>query len=200
MNTAERKTEIRKMMAERRRTLSDADRVEAGRLLRERLTSHPLWPAARALAAFWPLGKEPDIAPLLTLWVKEGRSLALPRVEGSEPKAIQLYRIVDPSADLAPGTLGILEPDPARCAVFPPEALDWIWVPGTAFDTGYCRLGRGKAYYDSLLSRVPRTVHRTGVAYDWQIVDSPLPLDPWDQPLDSVVTDRRTLLRGDTGR
>jgi len=197
MNTSERKREIREWVAQRRRSLTEEQRREASGRLRKALQTLPLWAEANRLAAFWPLGKEPDISPLLRIWVRRGKVLALPRVEGSDPNAIQLYRISDPAVDLVSGTLGILEPDPSRCAIHPADALDWIWVPGTAFDHTCARMGRGKGYYDSLLSRTPSGVYRVGIAYDWQVLDARLPRDPWDQPLNSVVTDRRVIPSAD---
>lgn len=198
MNTVERKREIRNRIAERRRSVTEIERGEASRRLCDRIASLPFWSTAASLAAFWPLGKEPDIAPVLRRWIEQGKTLALPRVEGPNPGDMKLYRIADPAIDLIPGTLGILEPDVSRCAVFLPESVEWILVPGVAYDLACHRLGRGKAYYDTLLPRVPPRARRTGVGYDWQIIEDAIPLDPWDQPLDSVVTDRRVVYRENT--
>lgn len=63
-----------------------------------------------------------------------------------------------------------------------------ILVPGVAFDRAGNRLGRGAGWYDRLL---PRLSHGTrwGLAFALQLVDS-LPVDPWDVPMDAVITER----------
>ncbi len=193
MDEAKRKSEIRAAMAARRRTVSDEERLLAGRRICDNLRTLPSWTRVRHLAAFWPVGREPDITPALHEWIQNGNNLFLPRVEGQDPTAIQLYRVRDPETDLQPGTLSISEPNPERCDPGDPEEIEWIWVPGVAFDAGGGRLGRGKAYYDALLARFSPAVFRTGIAYDWQVVGQALPVEPWDQQLHQVVTDHRIL-------
>ena len=194
MDKAKRKCEIRAAMAARRRSVRDGERQVASQRICDHLRTLPSWTRARRLAAFWPLGKEPDITPALREWIQNGNDLFLPRVEGPEPTAIQLYHIRDPETDLHPGTLSISEPDPERCDPGDPEEIEWIWVPGVAFDAEGGRLGRGKAYYDALLAQFSPAVLRTGIAYDWQVVEKALPVEPWDQRLHQVVTDQRILM------
>ena len=64
-------------------------------------------------------------------------------------------------ADLAPGTMGILEPraelrDRPERRVAAGE-LDLILVPGLVFDPQCGRIGYGKGYYDRLLHQVAAT-------------------------------------------
>jgi 5-formyltetrahydrofolate cyclo-ligase len=70
----------------------------------------------------------------------------------------------------------------------PPEELDWILVPGLAFDTSGGRLGFGRGYYDALLERAPRAL-RVGAGFAWQVV-AQVPLAPHDQKLDFILADR----------
>lgn len=65
-----------------------------------------------------------------------------------------------------------------------------IIVPGVAFDAFGNRLGRGKGYYDRLLSRLRShslDVVAIGVGYDHQLVDR-VPTEPHDAFLDFVCT------------
>jgi 5-formyltetrahydrofolate cyclo-ligase len=69
-----------------------------------------------------------------------------------------------------------------------------LFVPLVAFDAQGNRLGMGGGYYDSSLAylRMRRTFRKPkliGVAYDFQRVAA-LPCEPWDVPLDAVLTDR----------
>lgn len=194
MNPKERKQEIRRQMLQRRRALAPEDRACASLALCRRIEQLPAWDRVRVLAAFWPIGNEPDIVPLLRRWLaRPGHVLLLPRIEGSESAAMRFFQLQDPDNDLRPGALKIPEPDPSRCRTVDLDAIEWVWVPGVAFDAAGNRLGRGRAYYDAFLARLHPGIETLGIAYDWQIVSPSLPVDPWDRPLTGIVTDQRLL-------
>ena len=89
--------------------------------------------------------------------------------------------------------LGIMEP-PATAAPVEPASIDAVLVPGLAFDGDGYRLGYGGGYYDRFLARCARAL-RIGLAFEAQIVESVRP-HARDQPLDHVVTERRTIDAG----
>jgi 5-formyltetrahydrofolate cyclo-ligase len=106
-----------------------------------------------------------------------------PRVAGARALALHLAA---PDA-LRPGHFGIAEP-PADAKTIAPEELDWIVLPGLAFDRAGGRVGFGKGYYDALCALAPRAL-RIGVAYPWQVVPE-VPAAPHDQRLDLIIADR----------
>ncbi len=74
------------------------------------------------------------------------------------------------------------------------QKLDLILLPLVGFDTHCHRLGMGKGFYDRSLEFLNhrqhwRKPHILGLAHDFQRVES-LPADPWDVPLQGVVTDK----------
>ncbi len=112
---------------------------------------------------------------------------------GSAPAVSSLYHVIDTAKDLRSGTLGI--PEPRRdCPTIEPGAIDWVLVPGLAFDGRCQRLGRGAGHYDRLLPTLRPDVLRWALIFDEQWCDD-LPIEPHDIPLDGVVSPTRTATR-----
>lgn len=73
--------------------------------------------------------------------------------------------------------------------------LDLVLLPLVGFDKRCNRLGMGAGFYDRALAKLHcRGPFCIGVAYDFQRVEE-LPVDPWDVPLQAVVTERRIYRR-----
>ena len=64
-------------------------------------------------------------------------------------------------------------------------------VPAMAYDRKGNRVGRGKGYYDRLLSSTKAL--KVGVAYDCQLVDE-ITAEATDVPVDIVITESRTYI------
>lgn len=90
---------------------------------------------------------------------------------------------------LVPGRLGILSPPSAEPSTGP---LDCVLVPGLAFSLTGGRLGYGAGYYDRWLAAHPAAV-RIGLCFEYQI-DPAVPLEPHDEMLDYLVTERRIIV------
>ena len=144
------------------------------------------WREANAVLFFAPLPTELDIWPLLVRAVAAGTIASLPRFERGTGQ-YSAARVEDPVADVHAGRFGIREPV-SRCPQVPLNRLDFILVPGVAFDLQGRRLGRGKGFYDQLLAAVRGTT--CGVAFDEQIVRE-VPVGPHDVCLNCILTPTR---------
>jgi 5-formyltetrahydrofolate cyclo-ligase len=164
------------------------ERVTASAQARALLKEQALWLTAQSVLLFAPLPEELDVWPLLAEALSRGKKVALPRFVAAT-RCYEACWILNPDADLRVGHFGIREPL-SRCASLSSGRLDLILVPGVAFDWRGHRLGRGKGYYDQLLS----TLHgvKCGVAFDQQIV-SEIPVASHDVRLDCVLTPTRWL-------
>ena len=75
------------------------------------------------------------------------------------------------------------------------EELDLVLVPLVAFDSTGTRLGMGGGFYDRSFAfprganEMGRRPHPLGLGYEFQAV-AELVRQPWDVPLDAVVTER----------
>jgi len=128
----------------------------------------------RTIATYAALETEVDLGPLHA--GLQGRfQFAYPLVVD---RTLRFYRVADPN-ELRPGTFGVPEPDPRVHAAAGPDELDLCLCPGMGFTRGGVRLGRGKAYYDSVLPQLPSSVFRVGIAFELQVRDS-LPREAHD--------------------
>jgi 5-formyltetrahydrofolate cyclo-ligase len=114
-----------------------------------------------------------------------GKRVALPRYDIHTSAYVAC--VVANHDEIRIGSFGVLEPI-AGCPVVPLNQLDFILVPGVAFDLVGRRLGRGKGFYDRLLAEVRG--HKCGVAFDAQIV-AEVPEEPHDIRVDSILTPTR---------
>ncbi len=87
-------------------------------------------------------------------------------------------------------------PEPKIFKLIPPWSLDLVLVPLVAFDRTGNRLGMGGGYYDisfeSNLTRGKRP-KMVGIAHSFQELSSLKP-NPWDIPLDAIVTEQELIL------
>lgn len=99
----------------------------------------------------------------------------------------------EPGCALKQGPFGAMVPEADE--FFEPEILI---VPLVAFDRQGGRLGYGGGFYDRTLQmlRARRPTLAIGFAYGAQEAEA-LPLEPTDQPLDMIVTEREVI---DLGR
>ena len=181
----------RKMRAERDR-LPPSEREERGAAAAARLLAHPALAGAKLAALFWAAHGELDTASLArALWERKIR-LALPKVEGG-----QILFLETPAEDaLRPGPFGLLEPR-SDLPMVPLTDLEFMLVPGLAFDSRGWRLGYGKGLYDRVLGRLRSGTVTAGYCFDFQLLGQ-VPHGPTDLPVGEIVTDRRHLRCGET--
>ncbi|HEX5727257.1 MAG TPA: 5-formyltetrahydrofolate cyclo-ligase, partial [Longimicrobiaceae bacterium] len=122
---------------------------------------------------------------------ERGVEVAYPRVL-PDRRVLALHCVEGPER-LRPGAYGIREPDEA-CRLVSPEEVDAVLVPGLAWDRAGQRLGRGAGYYDRLFADPAWRGFRCGLFFAAQEVEA-IPADPWDAPLQAVVTEREVWRR-----
>ena len=101
-----------------------------------------------------------------------------------------VFRRWEEGVDLVDSGLGFMEPD-TDTAILSPNLLI---VPLLGFDAICNRLGYGGGYYDICLRVLRKNLNicAVGVAYEEQEFCE-IPIDQYDEPLDMVLTDQRTL-------
>lgn len=115
-----------------------------------------------------------------------GKRVALPKISGER---MSLHKI-STWDELEKNGMGI--PEPKGSNGIPLEEICLIVVPGIAFDRAGNRLGRGKGYYDRLLSEADADTPRIALAFSFQIADS-VPTAANDQKVHKIITEDGTI-------
>jgi 5-formyltetrahydrofolate cyclo-ligase len=175
------KTQIRSRILLKIKTQKEEDRQRKSRIIKKRLFQSLIFKKAKIAMFYISFGGEVDTREMIKEAKKLGKLIAVP-VSGDK-RTIRAC-IWDGRQRLEKGRYGILEPARKRfCQI---KALDLVIVPGVAFDRRGNRLGRGKGYYDSFLSRLPKDTPSIGLAFDFQILPT-LPTTPTDVSVRRVI-------------
>lgn len=140
------------------------------------------------IVAFWPMIDEVDIRPFLENLLKENtHNIFLPVITGDGTMEFRLFEGKEKMSQEP--QFGIWEP--TSRITLKPELQDnndnlLIIVPGVAFTLNGDRLGRGRGFYDRILTSFP-SAHTVGVCLSCQIYDE-IPTDPHDQKMNMVIT------------
>jgi 5-formyltetrahydrofolate cyclo-ligase len=139
--------------------------------------------AGRRLAFCWPIKNEYDARHIARTLRGLGTLTALPVVVA--PRTPLIFREWHPGIELATGALDIPYPVDSREIV--PQA---VLLPMNGWDPGGYRLGYGAGFFDrtlaSLAAQKPVVI---GVSYEQARLDTIHP-QPWDIPVDYLVTER----------
>jgi 5-formyltetrahydrofolate cyclo-ligase len=142
---------------------------------------------SRVVMAYVTFGSELQTGAFIRHALGAGKTLILPKVNLAK-RALELYEVREPARDLEPGVWGILEPKPDRCARVEPDVVEFILVPGFAFDARRRHLGYGGGFYDRLLGGLTTRPPLVAGAFEAQMVAA-IPADAHDLPMNIVVTE-----------
>ena len=194
------KTALRAEAKNALRNLPALERATAAEKILERLKEWPAFQEAKVVAGFSGAHGEIDTENILRHVLASGKTLLLPYIGSAADGSSRLFMAIirDYDQDLHEGAFGILEPkiDSVGAGLKPaptestPEP-DLILMPGLAFDERGGRVGRGKGFYDRYLDG--KDSLKVGVAFEAQLLRKKLALEPHDQLLDGLVTERRLL-------
>ena len=180
------KRALRREVIARRDALPEPTRAAASRAIAERVTALPEAGEAGSVMLFWSFGSEVDTAPLIERWTAQGKTVALPRIEGSDVVPV----VFAPGAATTETAFGAMEPAEGR--VLDPSELDLVVVPGVAFDRTGNRVGYGAGYYDRFLRRTREGVPAVAIAFALQVVPE-VPAGRTDRRVDAIVTEAEVI-------
>lgn len=174
------KAEIRKHIRDIKRQFSDEELAELSLSVINRMFSHPAVAAAKTVLLYYSLPDEVFTHNAVRQLSLSGKTVLLPRVIDTANMELRIYR---DDNDLKKGSYGIMEPAGDIFSDY--DKIDVAVIPGMAFDAGGNRLGRGKGYYDRLLSKAGN-IYKIGMCFDFQKINR-VPADDNDVKMDCIL-------------
>lgn len=174
----EEKNNIRKEVRAKIKQMYGWEKDYYGKQILQAIEANPLFQQAQTILLYWSLPDEINTHLFINRWSKE-KTILLPVVIGDDSE----IRIFQGEEKLAKGAFNIDEPIGEAYTNY--HSIDLAIVPGMAFDKNGNRLGRGKGYYDKLLSHL--TCPKIGICFPCQIFPS-IPHEEWDERMNQVQT------------
>ena len=179
------KSRLRRQLLSRRATLTQTERQQKSAVIASHIVGMPVFLSSHTIMVYLALPQEVQTVSIIQAARRQGKRIVVPVVEDDRLMAVELSQ---PTARLRRGAFGILEPEPPA-AVVRPEEIQYVAVPGVAFDRRGVRLGFGKGFYDRFLVQLPATTYRCGLAFCIQMVPC-VPWLPHDIRMHGVVTEQ----------
>lgn len=175
------KSQLRKEIEPLRKALKPEDISALSALVVKNFETLESFRTAKTVALYRAIAGEVNIDALFKTCWKLGKLTCIP-VFNPASKTYKMT-LVSAQTTYSTGHYGIKEPN----SLIPIhiDKIDFITVPGVAFDPEGNRLGRGGGYYDCFLEGFSGTT--AGVAFDFQVRPH-VPVEAHDQPVDWVVT------------
>lgn len=171
------KYEIRKKIKAMKSMLLESEKISEADQVFARLEQTAAFIMATHILMYHSLPDELSTRDFLRKW-SGMKKFYLPRVNG-----VNLDILPYEESRLELGAFHIEEP--TGNDNIDPDMLELIVVPAVAYDRNGNRLGRGKGFYDRLLSSTKAT--KVGIAYEFQIVDE-VPVEEHDVPMDIIIS------------
>lgn len=187
-----RKEDIRKEMLKTRNNITkDCVFINSKKILEQLLTVEE-FVKSKCVSIYLSFGNEVDTF-LIVEWLKQNnKSVVVPYTEKKEINLTPVY-IEDIDEDTTLSPFGYPEPIIERVKKAKLDEVDFVIVPGVAFDDSKNRIGYGKGYYDQYLSGFNSEIKFAGLAYDFQLLDS-IPTEQHDIRMDMIITEKRVIV------
>jgi 5-formyltetrahydrofolate cyclo-ligase len=136
--------------------------------------------SARVVASYLSYGDEPVTKLLNHSLIEAGKTLLLPRINGSEMTWVKW------NGDESQINHKTKISEPIGEPFTDLGAIDVVLVPALRMDSDGYRLGQGGGFYDRFLPKV--SAWKIGLLHDGELSSQKLPREPHDVPLDAAAT------------
>ncbi len=184
------KKTLRKVMIEKRKSISQEERIKKSKKIKERLFSTEYYKNANFIFTFISTQEEVDTHNIIRESLEKGKRIGVPITLPKEKKLL-VSEIKNMDEELEMGFYDILTPKKEYIREIPPEEIDIVLVPGLIFREDGFRIGYGGGYYDRFLRNV-KDVVKIGLCYEMQLYED-IPIASHDVPVDYIITEKRII-------
>ncbi len=179
------KQNLRRLMLKQLKQQKEVERLKKSDIIKSKVFALDEFKKAKSVLLFASFNGEVETYKMIKAVLKKGKTICLPFVAKKKRLIARAIKNIEDSLEAGPYT--ILQPRPDCSKIMPKKDLDFIVVPGLAFDSRGYRLGRGGGYYDRFLANMPKRIHTVGVCFDFQIVSS-VPRSSHDLPVKQIIS------------
>lgn len=188
------KKELRKKILNQRSLIPPEILGPHSKLITEKIKGLPDFKTSALIMCYVDFGNEVRTKDFIKFCLHAGKRVAVPFImkypDGRrEMKASEL---LDLDQDLESGAMGILEPKADRRRFVEASEIDFIVVPGLAFDLTKNRLGYGAGFYDRFFKQVREDCRKVALAFDFQVFEK-IPINDYDIIVDKIITETRII-------
>lgn len=185
----EEKAALRQKIQNLKEALREEDRLAWSAILQEEIMKKKEWQEAPVIFSYLTLGKEMETLPLIRAALTQGKRVFIPVILRDQEgrKHMEASELLNLEEDLAPGTLGILEPRKESLRIRDPRDIAFLLLPGLAFDTQGGRLGYGGGFFDAFLPRLSPSCTVLAAVFPFQVVEQ-VPMEPHDVRISTLLT------------
>ena len=188
MNTpARQKATLRSHFKSQREQLPGPERERHSAQICSHLATNTWVTQADTVAVYLGIGAEACIDGWFSEAWQNKQALFAPAIEPLA-KRMHLHPLT-PTTPLQTGPHGIRSP---TADIHPPavKRFHCMLLPLVAYDLSGTRLGMGGGYYDRYIDALAHRPRLIGIAFQVQQSEDALPREPWDIPLDGVITEQ----------
>ncbi|KAJ1999657.1 hypothetical protein GGI04_004474 [Coemansia thaxteri] len=165
------KQQLRKVLRPQLLQIPASELQAESRLIHKHVLAHSTFQQAQHVSIYLSMGAgEVQTYELVDAALAAGKHVYVPRCRGS---VMDMVRVPDRAAvaSLSRNAWGIPEPGAEEPAA-DPRLLDFVVVPGLAFDITGNRCGHGRGYYDRYLSQLSSSATTCALCLSKQLLNS----------------------------
>ena len=190
-SAAKAKIAIRKMIVQKREELGGLEKEEKNIAIAQRLFGMDEFKKSKTIFCFLSTSFEVQTERIILESLRLGKQVLVPLLDpGGEN--LKASHIPSMDIDFVIGEYGVRQPAPKFRNIVPFSNIDFVVVPGLAFDSFGNRIGYGGGFYDKFFKKITGNVSRVAVGYDFQLFNL-VPRSDLDEPVHFLITETKAL-------
>jgi 5-formyltetrahydrofolate cyclo-ligase len=181
------KKEMRKLVLAKRASMGESTRADKSFLIQNKVLALAEYQTARTLMLFMNFQDEVNTTELAKDTLARGKQLILPCCA---PGGILIPAVINDLDELVTGMWGIREPRKGGLVKAEIPEIDFVLVPGVAFDLTGNRLGYGMGYYDRFFELLSPSVPKAAIAFACQVIPE-VPVEEHDKKMSLLITEEK---------